>query len=71
VLSSLKGCISGARPGDQPGAGGKVRGITGPSSSAQMTVEPSGGAVHTTQLDSIVKSLRERRLPLVSRPPAR
>ena len=31
--------------GNQPGAGGKVRGITGPSSSAQITVEPSGGAV--------------------------
>jgi hypothetical protein len=25
-------------PGDQPGAGGKVRGITGPSSSAQIGV---------------------------------
>jgi hypothetical protein len=32
-------------PGDQPGAGGNVRGITGPSSSAQITVEPAGGAV--------------------------
>ncbi|MFD7996790.1 hypothetical protein [Streptomyces mexicanus] len=29
--------------GDQPGAGGNVRGITGPTSSAQTTVAPSGG----------------------------
>ncbi|GHE13699.1 hypothetical protein [Streptomyces alanosinicus] len=31
--------------GDQPGAGGNVRGITGPSSSVQTTVAPSGGQV--------------------------
>jgi hypothetical protein len=31
--------------GDQPGAGGKLRGITGPSSSAQITVVASGGVV--------------------------
>ncbi|SFJ86786.1 hypothetical protein SAMN05216275_113106 [Streptosporangium canum] len=30
---------------DQPGAGGKVRGVTGPSSSAQITVVPGGGSV--------------------------
>ncbi len=30
---------------DQPGAGGKARGTTGPSSSVQMVVEPSGGSV--------------------------
>lgn len=30
---------------DQPGAGGNVRGTTGPSSSAQTTVELSGGVV--------------------------
>jgi hypothetical protein len=29
----------------QPGAGGKLRGITGPSSSAQITVVSSGGVV--------------------------
>jgi hypothetical protein len=28
---------------DQPGAGAKVRGITGPSSSVQMVVDPAGG----------------------------
>jgi hypothetical protein len=31
--------------GDQPGAGGKVRGMTGPSSSAQITVVRGGGWV--------------------------
>ena len=31
--------------GDQPGAGGNVRGMTGPSSSTQMVVTPSGGLV--------------------------
>jgi hypothetical protein len=31
--------------GDQPAAGGKVRGTTGPSSSVQMVADPSGGAV--------------------------
>ena len=30
---------------DQPGAGGKVRGLTGPNSSAQITVASAGGAV--------------------------
>lgn len=30
---------------DQPGAGGNVRGTTGPSSSAQTTVTPAGGWV--------------------------
>src|SRR6266567_549640 len=30
---------------DQPGAGGKVRGTTGPSSSVQMGVSPWGGSV--------------------------
>jgi hypothetical protein len=30
---------------DQPGAGGYARGLTGPSSSRQITVEPSGGSV--------------------------
>jgi hypothetical protein len=30
---------------DQPGAGSNVRGMTGPSSSVQTVVEPSGGAV--------------------------
>ncbi|WP_156056401.1 hypothetical protein [Streptosporangium roseum] len=30
--------------GDQPG-GGKVRGVTGPGSSAQTTVVPGGGSV--------------------------
>jgi hypothetical protein len=39
------GALTRCPPGDQPGAGGKVRGITGPSSSAQITVEPGGGAV--------------------------
>ena len=31
--------------GDHPGAGGKERGVTGPSSSTQTTVEPGGGSV--------------------------
>jgi hypothetical protein len=31
--------------GDQPDAGGKLRGITGPSSSAQTTVTSGGGVV--------------------------
>ncbi|WP_254858477.1 hypothetical protein [Protofrankia sp. BMG5.30] len=31
--------------GDQPGVGGNVRGITGPSSSAQITVVCAGGWV--------------------------
>jgi hypothetical protein len=30
---------------DQPGEGGKLRGMTGPSSSAQITIVASGGAV--------------------------
>jgi hypothetical protein len=30
---------------DQPGSGGKLRGMTGPSSSAQTTVIPAGGWV--------------------------
>jgi hypothetical protein len=30
---------------DQPGAGGNVRGVTGPSSSVQTVVDPSGGSV--------------------------
>jgi hypothetical protein len=49
VLSGPREYSSGALircpPGDQPGAGGKVREATGPSSSAQITVEPGGGAV--------------------------
>jgi hypothetical protein len=49
VLSGPREYSSGALTrcpsGDQPGAGGKVRGLTGPSSSAQITVEPGGGAV--------------------------
>ncbi len=49
VLSAPREYSSGALircpPGDQPGAGGKVRGITGPSSPAQTTAEPAGGAV--------------------------
>lgn len=32
-------------PGDQAGTDGKVRGVTGPSSSAQITVVPGGGWV--------------------------
>src|SRR3712207_5148257 len=32
--------------GDHPGAGGKARGVTGPSSSTQTTVEPGGGSVY-------------------------
>src|SRR6266542_2048740 len=51
VLSGPRAYSSGALircpPGDQPGAGGKVRGITGPSSSAQRTVEPGGGLVYS------------------------
>src|SRR5215208_4872234 len=31
--------------GDHPGAGGKERGVRGPSSSTQTTVEPGGGSV--------------------------
>jgi hypothetical protein len=31
--------------GDQPGGGGKVRGMTGPSSSAQITVVCAGALV--------------------------
>src|SRR5512135_2314559 len=42
------GALIRCPPGDQPGAGGKVRGITGPSSSAQITVEPGGGAVQSS-----------------------
>jgi hypothetical protein len=30
---------------DQPGAGGNVRAITGPNSSAQITVVRAGGSV--------------------------
>jgi hypothetical protein len=44
------GALTRCPPGDQPGASGKVRGITGPGSSAQVTVEPGGGAVYISTM---------------------
>jgi hypothetical protein len=37
--------VATRRPGDQAGAGGKVRGVTGPSSSTQRIVAPAGGSM--------------------------
>jgi hypothetical protein len=42
---SSKGAFMRCPWEDQPGAGAKVRGITGPSSSVQMVVDPAGGWV--------------------------
>jgi hypothetical protein len=57
--------------GDHPGAGGKERGVTGPSSSTQTTVEPGGGSVGQcrARLSSIFwDELRVRTLGPRSRP---
>lgn len=40
-----RGALMRCPSGDHPGAGGKERGVTGPSSSTQTTVEPGGGSV--------------------------
>jgi hypothetical protein len=42
---SSSGALTRWPAADQPGAGGNVRGTTGPSSSAQTTVTPAGGWV--------------------------
>jgi hypothetical protein len=39
------GALIRCPPADQPGAGAKVRGITGPNSSSQITVARGGGSV--------------------------
>src|SRR5262249_61317791 len=57
---------------DQPGAGGKVRGTTGPSSSRHRVVEPSGGSVEpamTAVLWGEVLGPLSRRLPPRVGPP--
>jgi hypothetical protein len=49
---------------DQPGAGGKVRGTTGPSSSVQMVVDPLGGRVEwVTTVVLLGRSLCRYSLP--------
>ena len=40
-----KGALTRWPSSVQPGGGGKVRGMTGPSSSAHTTVTPAGGVV--------------------------
>src|SRR5436309_1568780 len=40
--------------GDQPGAGGKVRGLTGLSSSRQRIVAPSGGSVYRVTIRALL-----------------
>src|SRR5207247_5782667 len=69
------GALTRCPPGDQPGAGGKVRGITGPSSSAQITVEPAGGAVQSSTMRVLSVPTPGRRSPTgcgsAARAPAR
>src|SRR5215213_619393 len=42
-----RGALMRCPSGDHPGAGGKARGATGPSSSTQTTVESGGGFVYS------------------------
>src|SRR4029450_10992619 len=57
----MRGAVMRWPSPDHPGAGGKVRGVTGPSSSTQRIVAPSGGSVERVTIGVLLGQSPDQR----------